>query len=1333
MITNTDLEIYNKSYTAQDFQSIYPQLLDLVKTLTNRWDPSESNESDPGTVLLKLAAFVADKNDYKIDKNILEMFIQSATQETSVRNIAKLNGYAPKHFMSGSASVSFTYNGKTDYLPNTGENYIRIPAYTRVGSSTSTAIYTLLEDVILYRKSVSVTAQAIEGTLQELTVGDSNVISLDNIDSLNRIYFPSYNVAENSVIIKYADNTITDTWTKLDLISLAPIGSLVYSFGYNSEIGLPYIQFPDDIASMLDSGITISYALSSGENGNILADTLDKLVDTTNIYIYNSITNEVVNEAWNPIQSDNIIVSNPSAVTSGSNPETIEEIYNNYQKVVGTFKTLVSCRDYSNYIYTMTDPITEKYLVSNVVAADRRTDFNFSYPYITQDTKGDVKVYNTEPADSSLQAINPYNLVLYPLQSFDKNAVNVRNYTNSFKPMESSDIQSLLENEDESLDAVKCLSHEFIDVTTLDKTNINNGHGEVYCFKNYYKLNVIISTYKKVFDKEQKEIINNVKIALMQNFNPRQLDYGQEIPRDILMNVIQNADSRIKSISLSTPEITPYVMYADGTEEQLILTDKETNLPVMSSAYTEMIVKNVLQGTINLFDYQSNFAIGFGTAPENYYTPSDFNEVYAIGTETILPMSGTLTANEQLVFIGPKISTEVVWPVYVSYRWMPADNTLVIPADTDYMLKAGDVLQIYYLDSEDVTHTATITSTYSSYDNETYRADNNIIRPNFDLESIANSTQQQTIVLGTKYNTLTGNQKIEKRQLTSSAFDSSQFKCYWITNTRNVNENGEEEYILFNAGDTQRILDVDEYFIYTNTEVTTMSILGPGTVLLLQNPASQQWIINSENVIDQQTLFEEGLTGLQLANWSVRDLSINPLLIADTQLVTLGEGVSYTFTSSNSTSTNFGNTWTNLNTALGSGWKVEYIKDGVQNEILPMNIGSGQFNNWLVRSRLNIDSGPNHPQALTKRQLLYIWMQQHEDDTTKPYWRYSPNIDNIYFEFSDLVQKNGTNKSDINPLYDTGQLIGKQLYNLVVYEKVPMKYENDIQIPQLANGTYKINTINMTNNAATTSSMNTLDGVTLPVLDRKSYVIDSSITAPILNRMFTVFLNRGQYDTCNYYITVDDGGTTSSAELSQHALFVYNDAESYNNTSNTVELVDGLNVIEFVSSQNNYADTRTLKLVKVLPTGTETVSNDDALLLRSNIILGEMNYIKGINNKVFFGNNSSMYINDINAITKTGSGDNITTTPFDNIILQKLKSYSTSTNTSKGMFNYLNQDSSTNNDITASELFSYESLFDVNNVVNRITLAEIDFGQAQNVLNSGSTITIAAASKARLN
>ena len=113
-------EISSLSYVNKDFMTIYPEMLDLAKELTNKWDPSQSNESDPGIVLIKEGAFVADHNNYNIDKNVLENFLPSATQDRSVRNITEMNGYTPRYYVSANGDVTFVWtmllNGLT-YLP----------------------------------------------------------------------------------------------------------------------------------------------------------------------------------------------------------------------------------------------------------------------------------------------------------------------------------------------------------------------------------------------------------------------------------------------------------------------------------------------------------------------------------------------------------------------------------------------------------------------------------------------------------------------------------------------------------------------------------------------------------------------------------------------------------------------------------------------------------------------------------------------------------------------------------------------------------------------------------------------------------------------------------------------------------------------------------------------------------------------------------------------------------------------------------------------------------------------------------------------------------------
>ena len=157
MITEKELNISNESYTKKDFYQIYPEILDIATQISKRWDPQSSNESDPGIVLLKLLAFVADKNNYVIDKSILEAFMPSATQEESMRKLCEMMGYEMKYYNSATANVVFTYYGQKDEngyeklgLIEDG-NFIKISKFSVVTSlnEDDNIYYTITEDVTL--------------------------------------------------------------------------------------------------------------------------------------------------------------------------------------------------------------------------------------------------------------------------------------------------------------------------------------------------------------------------------------------------------------------------------------------------------------------------------------------------------------------------------------------------------------------------------------------------------------------------------------------------------------------------------------------------------------------------------------------------------------------------------------------------------------------------------------------------------------------------------------------------------------------------------------------------------------------------------------------------------------------------------------------------------------------------------------------------------------------------------------------------------------------------------------------------------------------------------
>lgn len=578
MINKTDLEVSNLSYVNKDFTKVYAEILDLANKLSSKWQPSSSNESDPGVVLLKFLAFAVDKLNYNVDKATLENKMPSATQESSMRDLCESNGYNPKYYRAATTNVSVMYSGDIE-----GNKTFTLPAFeTEFEDAESSIIYTLIKPITVYAKNIEVSGLAIQGKKKDLTSisGTDTVIKLADLNDNNRIYIPDIQVAENGIYILALDNT-TLPWTKVDNLNVIEPGKQVYKFGFDSAMGLPYIEFPKDIAALIGSGLKISYIVTDGAEGNISARYLAQRVNSAAI-LYDNTDEQVILE---DDEGNKLLgVSNAAASINGANPETINEAFNSFKKVVGTFETLVTCKDYANAIYNiLTEDDTA--LVSNVQVGDRRNDINYANNVVTYNEYGLTRESNI------VRDITPFDLCLYPLKPI-KYTYNIKTYKESFTPLATT------EEVEESIKDLKLASHNYKQLENDD----------IYAYKNYYKLIAKITTNYKVNTFEQAEIKLNIYDALYRNFNARKLDYGCEIPYESILAVIENADTRIKNVSLDEPDIYTKVLLKSGEEKLLIDPTSVANCDY----YLDLLAKNIVSGKISLFEYDNNFSFDFG-------------------------------------------------------------------------------------------------------------------------------------------------------------------------------------------------------------------------------------------------------------------------------------------------------------------------------------------------------------------------------------------------------------------------------------------------------------------------------------------------------------------------------------------------------------------------------------------------------------------------------------------------------------------------------------------------------------------------------------------------
>lgn len=573
------------SYTNKDFSTIFVELLDLVKELSSKWDPTISNESDPGVILLKVNAIIADKNNYNIDKNILEAFPETVTQLENARNMYKQLAYNMAWYNAAKTTVMFKW------LAEIPEGVVaEIPRYTMLTNEDASVIFTTLNSVEFTASESVTSVEAIQGSIVTHAVNGSSTVSLAHLDSNNRLYLNDYSVAENGVFITNADEKDTDLWTKVDNLQVRTKGNKFYEFGVDVRKGVCYIEFPEDISDLIGTGLTVRYILTSGASGNVNAKELDRFFDEISI--------DVGGESMS-LTAENVQLYNSVAAVDGADPEDVSSAYKNYKKTAGTFDTLVTLRDYVNAIYNSG-------IVSNCQVCDRYNDPQSAYQVITDDDASPIQIYqasnedNAEivsyaklkdttnidatsnmyfvydsethsmvPYTSSYQGssiyyrysegidkdLSAFDLRMYLLQDVGT-VQNITQYYDSFKsvPSDSATQKKVLGYISEQ----KCVSHDFKDIIP----------NQFFMFKNSYPIGIKIVPQYRLQETEIESVKANINSALRKLLNSRQVEFGVEPSYDIIYDTISNSDERIKVVILDDFVYTTFATYWDDVSKE---------------------------------------------------------------------------------------------------------------------------------------------------------------------------------------------------------------------------------------------------------------------------------------------------------------------------------------------------------------------------------------------------------------------------------------------------------------------------------------------------------------------------------------------------------------------------------------------------------------------------------------------------------------------------------------------------------------------------------------------------------------------------------------------
>lgn len=726
----------NMSYTNKDFSSIYIELLDLVKKLTYRWDPSISNESDPGVILLKLDAIIGDKNDYNIDKNILEAFPETLTQNVSARSIYKQLAYKMPWYQSAITNVTFNWLQDNESATLTGNQSVTIPKFTMITDSNKEFVYTTLDEVIFKPDNLTYSVKCIEGTINDFTINSDTTITLLNLDYQNRLYFQETNIAENGIFIYNNDDINGNSWRQVDNLYIEPLGNKYYEFGVDPRTNLVYIQFPSDIGSLIGQGLNIKYITSSGSRGNIISQTLDRFYQDVSVSISNS------DAASINLTTDIIRLTNVNGTSNGSDPQELADAYTSYMKTAGTFKTLVTLRDYMNALYTSG-------LISNSVVCDRTNDIQCTYSVIVNDD-------DVNPVTHIVNGgVTAYDLKLYLLHK-PTTMITLQDYKDSFNIIPDNDKDGLISREKNDvllyIDSLKSVQHDFKDIEATVGTGISTF--PPFMFRNYFPLNIKIIPQSPLTQIQINEVKQNINKSLFTILNSSKLEFGVEANYDKIYDTIVNCDSRIKTVILDDFQYTTFAVYWDSDAKEfkeipishnnssfirefnpdgvdvnsyintnlkpsmddyiykntyfINTNDKKiykynttsknvqeySTLDLQKSIQTDIIVKSILAGTTPLYSPQNYFnytikqnIIGNEIVEADRITTSLTITPY--GKDNILTTQSatyTLEDNESIRCVAPSLLDKVSYGNYTKYDFIGSTRSLTNTLTTLYNL-----------------------------------------------------------------------------------------------------------------------------------------------------------------------------------------------------------------------------------------------------------------------------------------------------------------------------------------------------------------------------------------------------------------------------------------------------------------------------------------------------------------------------------------------------------------------------------------------------------------------------------------------------------------------
>lgn len=378
--TYTDKDYVDKGlvkYTSRDYDSIMNDFWDIVPTLTELWKPEA--DSDPGVVLGKFLASVADMLGVNLDALATEVFAPSVRQRKDAEKLFALIGYELGWYTAARTEVTFTNNSDSsitfDFGFN-GSNFATLNAYTDITNNARVITYNILpltntygatesrsrravttdnlnifvdSDKVTLNPGESVTRVAVEGEFRYYSV------SVDYIRKNNYIInIPSQHIDTTAIWIKAkssktAEDFLATQWIQCaspaEFVTPEPRFAVTYDSYSNAQIQIS--NYLDQLESYDDNTYLNVYWLDcSGVIGCVGEDVLSNYLQAAD----SSTLPEESSGEWSISNLSNTVELPHTYTVTGKSPETAKEAYFNSRNYINTWDSLITLPDFNRFL-----------------------------------------------------------------------------------------------------------------------------------------------------------------------------------------------------------------------------------------------------------------------------------------------------------------------------------------------------------------------------------------------------------------------------------------------------------------------------------------------------------------------------------------------------------------------------------------------------------------------------------------------------------------------------------------------------------------------------------------------------------------------------------------------------------------------------------------------------------------------------------------------------------------------------------------------------------------------------------------------------------------------